>query len=214
MNLFIEDTIQGINANEEKSNLQNCLNWLKNLSNHHDSEIKIYNTDIKEYLVSFNWKGINQWKIDCPVELNKIHRQRYATKEECALFIKKLYQQKDLDNEKGFIDVPIRHFTLDEMLQFKKEDEMMLRGQDPDANNNSTKESSKSKTLSAKKEISKESNTATPTPSKSQKTPSKPIQQIKSTVTKEATPNKIKSITEKALKNKSKSSNDDSFFSI
>ena len=66
-----------------------------------------------------------------------------------------------------FIDVPIRHFTLDEMLQFKKEDEMMLRGQDPDANNNSTKESSKSKTLSAKKEISKESNTATPTPSKS-----------------------------------------------
>ena len=142
MKISIIDSLTGIDIIDQNPNLPEISIVFQNLSEYGDSEIKLYKSDIKDYLASFNWKGINQWKVDCPVELNKIHRQRYASTEECELFIKKLYQRADLDNEKGFIDVPIRHFTLDEMLAFKKEDEMMLRGQDPDANKTPVKESS------------------------------------------------------------------------
>jgi len=132
MRAAIIDSLQSIDSIDKKLDVNEILILFKDVSEHPDSEIKLYKSDIKNYIISLNWKGINQWKIDSPIELNKVHRQRYATTEESIFFIKKIYQYGDLDNEENFIDVPIRHFTLDEMLEFKKEDEMMLRGEDSD----------------------------------------------------------------------------------
>ncbi|WP_299248356.1 hypothetical protein [uncultured Aquimarina sp.] len=141
MKIFIEDTIKGVHTSEHKSTIYSCYDYFKNLSEHHDSEIKLFKSDSNNYIASFNWYGINQWKIDCPVELYEIHRQQYATTEECVLLIKKLYQYGNLDNEDKFIDVPIQHFTLNEMIEFRQEDKMMLRGEDPDMTSSSSSQS-------------------------------------------------------------------------
>jgi len=185
MKAAIIDSLTCIDLKDQKLSVNEVLTYFQNLSEHHDSEIKLYTSDIKNYTTSFNWTGINQWKVDCPVKLNEIHSQCYATTEECTLLIKKLYQYGDLDREQRFIDVPISHFTLDEMLQFKKEDTMMLRGQDPD------------------KPAATIKNTAP-----------KPLQQLESTLSKETAPNKVKSIAETVLKKEPKPSRDSSFFSI
>lgn len=132
MKTAIIDSLQCIDSQDQRLNDIECIQQFNTLSEHHDSEIKLYTSNIKDHTASFNWVGINKWKIDCPVELHKIHRQRYATQKECIVLIKKIFQKKDLDTDDSFIDVPIRHFTLDEMLEFKEEDEMMLKGQDPD----------------------------------------------------------------------------------
>jgi len=63
---------------------------------------------------------------------NTIHKQRYASNKECETIMNEVFSIKNLENLKGFIDVPIRHFTLDQMLEFKREDEMLLKGKDPD----------------------------------------------------------------------------------
>ncbi len=161
MKAFIEDTIRGINTIEEKSSASKCIDWFNSLSVHPDSEIKLYKSDIEEYQIYFNWKGINKWKVDSPLELNKIHKQCYASKKQCIAIIKELYQVKNIDNIPGFIDVPIRHFTLDEMLEFKQEDEIMLRGNDPDQNPDSAIQ----KTASKPKEVAPVKSAST-TPSK------------------------------------------------
>ncbi|MDH7448218.1 hypothetical protein [Aquimarina sp. 2201CG14-23] len=132
MRAAIIDSLQCIDIIDKKVDDNEILKCFQGLSEHHDSEIKLYKSDIKKYIISFNWKGIDQWKIDCPVELNKIHKQGYATEDQSIAIIKEIYEKGNVDHIPGFIDVPIRHFTLDEMLQFKKEDDMMLKGEDPD----------------------------------------------------------------------------------
>ena len=84
-----------------------------------------------KYVLMFQWKRINTWKIDSPITLDKIHKQCYATKEQCIAIIKELHEKGNIDHVPGFIEVPLQHFTLDDMLDFKREDEMALRGQDP-----------------------------------------------------------------------------------
>ncbi|WP_298541134.1 hypothetical protein [uncultured Aquimarina sp.] len=141
MKTAVIDSLQCIDLMDQKLSINDTLSYFQDLSEHHDSEIKLFKSDSKNYIASFNWYGINQWKIDCPVELYEIHRQQYATTEECVLLIKKLYQYGNLDNEDKFIDVPIQHFTLNEMIEFRQEDKMMLRGEDPDMTSSSSSQS-------------------------------------------------------------------------
>lgn len=132
MNLFIEDSIHGTHAEQYQVNESQSIQFFNGLSDHQDSELKLYKSDIDNYTISLNWFGINKWKIDYPIALKKIHKQSYATKEQAVTIIKEFYEKGNIDEIPGFIEVPIPHFTLDEMLQFKKEDELMLRGEDPD----------------------------------------------------------------------------------
>ncbi|MGY3795481.1 hypothetical protein [Aquimarina sp. 433] len=132
MKAAIIDSLTSIDLIDQKCNIGEVLSFFKQLSDHQDSELKLYKSNINDYIISLNWFGINKWKIDYPIELKKVHKQSYATKEQGIAIIKELYEQGNIDEIPGFIEVPIPHFTLDEMLQFKKEDEMMLRGEDPD----------------------------------------------------------------------------------
>jgi len=114
---------------------------------------------------------------------------------------------------------------LDEMIAFRAEDEAALREEEfpvkTTVTPTKTKVIAKPKSSSNKEasfimgeQLGIKRNTKSPTPPISKKTSSKPAQQIESNIAKEATPNKVKSIVKKALKNKSNSSNDDSFFQI
>lgn len=132
MKAAIIDSLTSIDLIDQKFSIGEVLSFFKQLSDHQDSELKLYKSNINDYIISLNWFGINKWKIDYPIELKKVHKQSYVSKEQCVAIIKELYEQGNIDEIPGFIEVPIPHFTLDEMLQFKKEDEMMLRGEDPD----------------------------------------------------------------------------------
>lgn len=132
MKAAIIDSLTSIDLIDQKFSIGEVLSFFKQLSDHQDSELKLYKSNINDYIISLNWFGINKWKIDYPIELKKVHKQSYATKEQGIAIIKELYEQGNIDEIPGFIEVPIPHFTLDEMLRFKKEDEMMLRGEDPD----------------------------------------------------------------------------------
>ncbi|GAA3509806.1 hypothetical protein GCM10022393_23370 [Aquimarina addita] len=132
MKVFVNDAVNNINILDERIDLEFILDIINILSNHRDSQIKIYDRLKSHYLLMINPNGPEEWKIDHPIEQNKIHKQCYATKEQCIAIIKELFKKGHIDDIPGFIEVPIRHFTLDEMLAFKKEDDMMLRGEDPD----------------------------------------------------------------------------------
>jgi len=69
--------------------------------------------------------------LDIPVVLNKIHKQRYTTKNQAAQYIRAIFKKSNMKSLKGFVDVPICHYTLDQMLEFKQEDEMQLKGKVP-----------------------------------------------------------------------------------
>ncbi|TPN88046.1 hypothetical protein [Aquimarina algicola] len=198
MKLFIEDTLQSISLLEDKKDMSFCLEQFKNLSQHPDSEIKLFVSEIDNYLACFRWISVDNWKIDCPVSLNKIHKQRYATEEECIQYIEQLYQDSDIDNIEDCIDVPIRHFTLDEMIEFKEEDEMMLQGQDPYQD-----ESQMSSTNPKNKNIAEQK----------EKSDIKP-KEIKPKTSKTEHPDKLKPKTEKVTKRDNSSVDDNSFFQI
>ena len=93
------------------------------------SEIRIFVSKISKYKIKIEFWGPYGWKIDYPIKLREVHKQCYATKEQCILIIQELYEKGHIDDIPGFIEVPIREFTLDEMIEFKKEEEMMLRGE-------------------------------------------------------------------------------------
>lgn len=131
MKIQIEDTLKSVNVTEQKPSFSKIVRYFNNLSDHRDSEIIFFAKKANEYFASFCWVNVNKWKIDCPTELNKLHKQRYVTKDECLYFLKRVYENKELKPSDNFYDVPIKHFNLDEIIEFKKEDEMMLRGQDP-----------------------------------------------------------------------------------
>jgi len=200
MNIFIEDIINGVNETIEKSSLDIGITFFNNLSQHHDSEIKLYTSDLKNYTAAFKWQGLNQWKIDCPEELHKFHRQRYATTEESLFFIEKLYEVGHLENQNGFIDVPVNHFSLDNMLAFREEDKMMLKGQDPNAK--------KASDLNSKQELAKKNT------SLHKKTPPKSLQQIATKASQEINPSRVQSLAETITKKGLKPSGDSSLFSI
>lgn len=202
MKASIIDTPKKINSYNQKISSKELYDTINRASTHEDTLIKLYEEKEEEYLVIFSWKDKNKWKIDYPIQHNKIHKQRYVTHKQCLQLAEHIYNGNSLDELKGFIDVPIRHFTLDDMLQFKKEDEMMLKGQDPNTDT-----------------IKKEKVTATPKtetalkPKKEKAIPKTAIEMGKKLNIK--TPkaeNIVKNTTEKIIKNKLK--DDGSLFQI
>lgn len=131
MKIFLKDTINNLLISNLEHELEFVINAFTSLSNHRDSEIKIYGENNIFYLLKISPLCPQEFKIDVPVKNNSIHKQCYVTKEQCIAIIKELFDKGNIDNVPGFIEVPIREFTLDDMLEFKKEEEMMLKGQDP-----------------------------------------------------------------------------------
>ncbi len=136
MKISITDIPKEINIKDQKMSLEEVLHTINTTSAHKDSKLILFRETEEEYLAKFNWISKNKWKVDYPIRLQEIHKQRYLSLKQCLQVIEIFYSSNDVYNLKGFYDVPINHFTLDEMIEFKKEDEMMLRGQDPDQNSN------------------------------------------------------------------------------
>ncbi|KAA1248133.1 hypothetical protein [Aquimarina sp. RZ0] len=205
MKAIVLDKNKEIDAIVKEYNSKELLGFLDHMSPILGNYIKIQQDDTNAYIVNFSWISRNKWKIDYPIEPQKVHKQRYATKQEALHLLEKIYQKYDIESLKDFIDVPIRHFTLDEMLAFKKEDEMMLRGEDPNQNESNTA----SKTVAT----SKKEFPAKTTPVHAQKTIEKPTNKK---VTPPPTTSKPKTITNTSTTvKKPKPPNDDnSFFNI
>jgi len=133
MKILIIDTPKEINISDQKVTKKELYDTINKASTHIDTTVKLYKEKEEEYIVVFSWKDRNKWKIDFPIQHNRIHKQRYISHRQCLQLSQEIFSGRNsLDDLKGFIDVPVRHFTLDDMLEFKKEDEMMLNGQAPD----------------------------------------------------------------------------------
>lgn len=132
MKIFIDDFIKNLEVVNQEREIEGILSAMAELSEHRDSEIRIYLEKVSNYIIAITSNGLDKWKIDCPIKLNNIHKQRYATKQETLNLLEKICNNIDVDNLKGFTDVPVRHFTLDQMLEFKREDDLLLKGKDPD----------------------------------------------------------------------------------
>ncbi|WP_378172817.1 hypothetical protein [Aquimarina sp. SS2-1] len=132
MKASITDTQKEINSSDQKISSKELYDAINKASAHKDSCIKLYKKKEEEHIANFSWQDRNKWKVDYPIQHNKIHKQRYVTHQQCLQLSEHIFNGSSLDDLKGFIDVPVRHFTLDEMLEFKKEDELMLKGLDPD----------------------------------------------------------------------------------
>lgn len=141
---------------EKELNISEVIQLFDSLPSQEDSFLKINDTD-QELIYRFIHTK-NQWMIDHPVVQGTLHKQRYATKNECNKVINKIYKGVLPDKLNGFIDVP-KGFTLDDMLEFKREDEMMLRGQDPDLHSDN-----QPKALTQTKEAPVTPQTPTPKP--------------------------------------------------
>lgn len=128
LNIFIKDAINNKDI-ETSLSLSELKKEFSDLSIDKESFLKMQMRD--KTVIKFSSVKENLWIIDSPISLGKIHKQRYATERQCLILINEIYHETDIENLKGFIDVPIRHFTLDEMLEFKQEDEMRLKGIDP-----------------------------------------------------------------------------------
>jgi len=118
MKSSITDTPKEINSSDQKITRSELHNVINKASAHKDTLVKLYKEKEAEYLVIFSWHDRNKWKIDYPIQLHKIHKQRYVSHQQCLELSKHIYNGNSLDDFKGFIDVPIRHFTLDEMIHF------------------------------------------------------------------------------------------------
>ena len=129
MQTYYNDSPRNLNFKNKSMELSIIIDHFLAVSPHKDSYIGLINDDHE--LLHFYWIANNKWLVDHPVEVNMLHQQCYATTEECLVFIKKISQEYNPRNFKGFVNVPIKHFTLEEMLEFKKEDELLLKGQDP-----------------------------------------------------------------------------------
>lgn len=151
MKALIIDTQKEIRSSQKITTIEDLQFTIRRASAHKDTSIKIYLENEEEYSAIFSWHDRNKWKIDYPIQLGKIHKQRYVTNKQCLQLADYIYKGKSVDEIKAFYDVPVRHFTLDEMLAFKKEDEMMLKGVDPYVKSNVPKEVEE-KTSSSKKE--------------------------------------------------------------
>lgn len=198
MKFSIIDTQKNINIQNKKLDLKEVLNYLNTASAHKDSCITIFE-DTEEYNVKLNWIEKNKWKVDYPIRMHEIHKQRYVSLRQGLQAVEIIYKTKDIYNLKGFYDVPVRHFTLDEMIQFKKEDEMMLRGEDPDKGNTQPQTLTKKELIPKKQKESKPSMIIGEQLGTEKNQPSSTPSQPKPTTPKQKKPSK---------------SDDDGFFSI
>ncbi|WP_299440425.1 hypothetical protein [uncultured Aquimarina sp.] len=140
MKLFIKDITNNIHIKDKRILYEELSGILEVLSNNKYTEIKLYKESISKYLIYLRPISPSLWKIDSPIKLREVHKQCYATKEQCVAIIRELFEKGNIDDVPGFIEVPIQDFTLDEMIEFKKEEEMLLRGEDPFEEEDTTSE--------------------------------------------------------------------------
>ncbi len=142
MKFFVIDRQKKVTNTEEEINYKKFLDIFYELETEEGTSIKLYEKTIKEYIIQFSWEKDNQWKADYPIQLGLIHKQQYMTSDQAVLLGYKMFFDEEIENSNDLIDVPVQHFTLDEMLQFKKEEQMMLRGEDPFEHNEEGTEAS------------------------------------------------------------------------
>jgi len=130
MQLYLRDYINDKKI-LKKVQVNETISFFKSLSKHIDSEFILHKEEVYLYTMSITNIILDKWKIDYPIKYREVHKQCYATKEQCIAIIEELYEKGHIDDVPGFIEVPIREYTLDEMLEIKKEEEMMLRGENP-----------------------------------------------------------------------------------
>ena len=205
MKVLIDDEVNNVDIIDQEMDFNSIFSSLKNLSENPFSEIKIYHKNSSNYQLSIVCRNIEKCKIDYPIEVGKIHKQRYANKQQCLYFLKKIYNKKEIKPEDNFLDVPIQHFTLDEMLEFKHEDDMLLRGEDPNINN---------QTIKAQPQNTIQSPAKKTTPTVQKKSKSQSLQTLGNHIKpKLETPKpNLNKIAEKIIKNKP--TDDNSFFQI
>jgi len=129
MKTYYNDTPRKVAFENKSIGLKDAKDYFLALSDHSASYIGFI--DVYDDVVIFKWLEQDKWLIDHPVVPDTLHRQRYATKEECLAFIEKIYQEYDISGFEVFEDVPIQDFTLDEILEFKEEDGYLLREEEP-----------------------------------------------------------------------------------
>ncbi|SEM10951.1 hypothetical protein SAMN04487910_4126 [Aquimarina amphilecti] len=129
MKTYYNDTLRKVTFENKSIIAHDVIDYFHALSDHLESYIGFLN--VYDDVIIFKWLAKNKWIIDHPVVPDTLHRQRYATKEECSVFIKKVYNEDDIFHFQGFEDVPIGEFTLDEMIAFREEDDYLLREEEP-----------------------------------------------------------------------------------
>ncbi len=128
MKTYYNDPIQQVQFENKDFNKDEVIAYFQKLS--FDKESFLGLLDTYDEVIIFYPKAKDQWLVDHLVVPSTLHRQCYASTAECLVFIEKLYREEDIHRLKGFEEVPVQEFTLDEMLQFKKEDEALLREED------------------------------------------------------------------------------------
>ncbi|AXT54747.1 hypothetical protein D1815_02900 [Aquimarina sp. AD1] len=151
MKTYLKDIIKENQLNGIIVNKNEVVDYFNNLSPDPNSFISIIN-DHNDVL-RFSWIAEQKWLVEYPIITNQIHQQRYANESESLILINRVNDNESFDHFDSFIQVPVQEFTLDEVLEFKEEDQYLLREEEPPTK----KVIIPKKTISKKKKISKPS---------------------------------------------------------
>ncbi|WP_299188866.1 hypothetical protein [uncultured Aquimarina sp.] len=154
MKTYLKDIVKKQHLNGISANKGEVIGYFNNLSPDENSFISIINDN--NYVLRFSWVAEQKWLVEFPIITNQIHQQRYANETQCLELIHKVDTSENFDNFEGFIEVPVEDFSLDEMLEFKAEDEALLKEEEFPAKKTITPTTNKIKINNTKK-ISKPS---------------------------------------------------------
>lgn len=132
MNIYIKENEGKTGVKKDFVNLKDAITTFNELSKEEESFMMIYGKNISNYVLEVSYDSKNKWKLDFPISNGNVHKQKFANKDEVINYIKDVFDGLSIEEDKSFLDVPVQHYSLDEMLAFKYEDEMLLRGEDPD----------------------------------------------------------------------------------
>ena len=124
MKTYYNDTLKKVTFENKELNLDEIEKQFQELSAHKGAYIAFI--DSYDEVIIFNWRKINKWLVEYIIAPGELHGQKYVTNDECIPLIKRIYNEENVTS-KGFEDVPIGEFTLDQILIFKQEDERLLR---------------------------------------------------------------------------------------
>ncbi|WP_299902322.1 hypothetical protein [uncultured Aquimarina sp.] len=122
---YLKDIVKKQHLNGISANKGEVIGYFNDLSPDVNSFISIINDN--NYVLRFSWVAEQKWLVEFPIVTNQIHQQRYANETQCQELIRQVDANENFDNFEGFIQVPVEEFSLDEMLEFKAEDEALLK---------------------------------------------------------------------------------------
>ncbi|MBW1298275.1 hypothetical protein [Aquimarina litoralis] len=125
MKTYLKDNVKKQHLNGISANKGEVIGYFNDLSPDVNSFISIINDN--NYVLRFSWVAEQKWLVEFPIVTNQIHQQRYANETQCQELIHQVDANENFDNFEGFIQVPVEDFSLDEMLEFKVEDEALLK---------------------------------------------------------------------------------------